>query len=73
MRLRGFLCLDRLSFSARDDPPTIPVNPPCYPTMGGQEGVWSYLPLFLQMLRDVQVTRAGTDTGDRFDQLLRVS
>ncbi|CAM9950437.1 unnamed protein product [Scytosiphon promiscuus] len=38
---------------------------------GGEEGVWSYLPLFLQMLRDGS-TRSGQDVGDRFDKLLRV-
>lgn len=37
-----------------------------------QEGVWSYLPLFLQMLRDGS-TRSGAEAGDRFDKLLRVS
>lgn len=37
-----------------------------------QEGLWSYLPLFLQMLREGNA-RAGTEAGDRFDKLLRVS
>ena len=37
-----------------------------------QEGVWSYLPLFLQMLRDGSA-RSGAEVGDRFDKLLRVS
>ncbi|CAN0034400.1 unnamed protein product, partial [Ectocarpus sp. 12 AP-2014] len=38
---------------------------------GGEEGVWSYLPLFLQMLRDGS-TKSGAEVGDRFDKLLRV-
>lgn len=37
-----------------------------------QEGVWSYLPVFLQMLRDGSA-RSGEEAGDRFDKLLRVS
>ncbi|CAM9422772.1 unnamed protein product, partial [Ascophyllum nodosum] len=38
---------------------------------GAEGGVWSYLPLFLQMLRDGS-SRSGAEAGDRFDKLLRV-
>lgn len=50
-----------------------PGAPVLLPLVAGreQEGIWSYLPLFLQMLRDGSA-RSGAEAGDRFDKLLRV-